>query len=223
MKKKVFVPIIIVLILAIFATAWYFTPKTFAKGINPDDVDHFSVFDGQTGTGFQVTDPAYVKMIVRNLQNTVLRRSGISLGRMGYGFSIEGVDKNGKSIIPILFINDNSTIRKDPFFYSCGGELCFDFLKELEPDLSVEVSLPDDAVAISIDGVTYFGIGLPIPVEPDESVIEYVEIPAGHGDVTITAFARMEEGKMIACLIDGEWYRFHSMEALASSQVNLEN
>ncbi len=144
-KKKAFVAIAAVLILAITA-AWYFTPKTFAKGVNPDEVDRFSVFDGQTGTGFQVTEPAYVKMIVRNLQGTALRRSGISLGRMGYGFSIEGIDKNGKTVIPLLYLNDSSTIRKDPFFYSCNGELCFDFLKELEPNLSAAAALPGSAV-----------------------------------------------------------------------------
>lgn len=82
--------------------------------------------------------------------------------------------------------------------------------------------LPDGALAICIDGVTYYGIGFPVPVEPDESAIEYVEIPAGHGDATITAFARLEEGKLIVCRIDGEWYQFHSLEALASSQVNVE-
>ena len=81
--------------------------------------------------------------------------------------------------------------------------------------------LPDGSLAISIDGVTYYGIGEPIPVEPDESAIEYVEIPAG-GGAAITAFARLEEGKRIVCLIDGEWYQFHSLEALASSQVNLD-
>lgn len=86
---------------------------------------------------------------------------------------------------------------------------------------SPENDLPDGGVVISIDGVTYYGIGEPIPVDPDESAIEYVEIPAG-GGATITAFARLEEGKLIVCRIDGEWYQFHSLEALASSQVNLE-
>lgn len=136
MKKKII--IISVLILIIVGVVWYLTPKTFAKGVNPDDVDKFSVFDGQTGTGFMVDDPTYIKMIVRNLQNTPVKRSGISLGNMGYGFKIEGLNANGKTIIPIFIINSETTIRKDPFFYTCEGGLCFDFLKELEPDLSLE-------------------------------------------------------------------------------------
>lgn len=136
MKKKII--IISALILIIVGVVWYLTPKTFAMGVNLDDVDKFSVFDGQTGTGFMVDDPTYIKMIVRNLQNTPVKRSGISLGNMGYGFKIEGLDANGKTIIPVILINSETTIRKDPFFYSCDGGLCFDFLKELEPDLSSE-------------------------------------------------------------------------------------
>lgn len=136
MKKKITFLLIIVMIVAGFV--WYLTPKTFAKNVNHDDVVQFSVFDGQTGTGFMVNDPTYIKMILRNLQNTPVKRSGISLGNMGYGFKIEGLDTDGKTIIPIFIINSETTIRKDPFFYTCEGGLCFDFLKELEPDLSSE-------------------------------------------------------------------------------------
>ena len=43
----------------------------------------------------------------------------------------------------------------------------------------------------------------------DEGVIEYVEIPLDGGAVgTVEAFARLEEGKMIVCLINHEWYEF---------------
>ena len=63
--------------------------------------------------------------------------------------------------------------------------------------------------AICIDGVTYYDTGKAVPVEPDESVIEYVEIPLGGGaSGSIEAFARLEEGRMIVCLINNEWYEF---------------
>lgn len=61
--------------------------------------------------------------------------------------------------------------------------------------------------AICIDDVTYYDTGKTVSVEPDESVIEHVEIPAG-AQGTITAFARLEEGTMIVCLINGEWIEF---------------
>ena len=61
-----------------------------------------------------------------------MRRGGISLGRMGYKFSVVLIDENDKAIVPIFFINSDNTIRKDPFFYYCDGGLCVDYLTELE-------------------------------------------------------------------------------------------
>ena len=60
---------------------------------------------------------------------------------------------------------------------------------------------------IVIDNVEYCNTEEAVPVEPDENVIEHVEIPVGGGSA-VSAFARLEEGRMIVCLIDGEWYRF---------------
>lgn len=62
-------------------------------------------------------------------------------------------------------------------------------------------------ITVIIDNVEHVDTEEAVPVEPDESVIEYVEIPVGGGSA-ISAFARLEEGKLIVCLIDGEWYRF---------------
>ena len=41
-----------------------------------------------------------------------------------------------KKIRLIIAINSSNTIRKDPFFYRCDGDLCFDYLKELEEKYS---------------------------------------------------------------------------------------
>lgn len=62
--------------------------------------------------------------------------------------------------------------------------------------------------AVCIDNVTYYSTGKEVPVEPDESVIEYVEIPFGSSETGITAFAMLEEGKTLLCLIDHEWVEF---------------
>lgn len=63
--------------------------------------------------------------------------------------------------------------------------------------------------AVCIDGVTYYDTGKAVPAEPDESAVEYVEIPFGGETAgTIKAFVRLEEGKMILCLIDDAWYEF---------------
>lgn len=59
---------------------------------------------------------------------------------------------------------------------------------------------------IILDDVTYRCTGREVPVEPDESVVEYVEIPMGTSG-TISAFARLEGGKLV-CLMNEEWVEF---------------
>lgn len=132
MRKKITIVVSVFLVLMVMATVYYFIPKTFGKGVNPSSVDHINVFDGSTGEGFTVDNAEDIKYIVENIQCKPMKRGGISLGHMGYKFSIEFVDKNDKAIVPIFFINSDNTIRKDPFFYYCDGELCIDYLTELE-------------------------------------------------------------------------------------------
>jgi hypothetical protein len=135
MQKRKSISIILVAILIIIAIIYYFTPKTFGQVINPSDIDHINVFDGNTGVGFTIDNPEDIKYIVENIQSKSMRRSGISIGRVGYLFSITYVDSNDKAIVSTFFINGEDTIRKDPFFYRCDGGLCVDYLEELENKL----------------------------------------------------------------------------------------
>lgn len=107
-------------------------PKTFGKNVDPSEVDHINVFDGNTGTGFTITNPDDIKYIVENIQSHSMKKAGISLGRMGYSFKIRYIDSNDKDVIPVFTLNSDDTIRKDPFFYVCNGGLCFDYIKECE-------------------------------------------------------------------------------------------
>ena len=132
MKKKVLFFLIALLILICAALIYYFTPKTFGKNVNPSDVDHINVFDGNTGVGFTVEDAEDIRYIVENIQSKPMRKGGVSLGQMGYRFSVVYVDENDRAIVPIFFINGENAIRKDPFFYYCDGGLCVDYLKKLE-------------------------------------------------------------------------------------------
>lgn len=127
MKKKISILVSIIVILMVIAAVYYFTPKTFGKGVN-----HINVFDGNTGEGFTIDNPENIKHIVENIQSKPMRRGGISLGHMGYKFSVVLIDENDKAIVPIFFINSENTIRKDPFFYYCDGGLCVDYLEKLE-------------------------------------------------------------------------------------------
>lgn len=132
MKKKIVILFSILLVLIIISLAYYFTPKTFCKGINPADVDHINIFDGSTGTGFTVENADDIKYILENIQSKSMRIRGVSIGRMGYKFSVMFVDKNDNAVISQFIINSDDTIRKDPFFYSCDGGLCIEYLNELE-------------------------------------------------------------------------------------------
>lgn len=135
MKKKIAIPVSIVLLLMIMAAIYFFTPKTFGKGVDPSSVDHIAIFDGSTGEGFTVDNAENVKYIVENIQSKPMRRGGVFLdriGRVGYQFSVAFVDKNDKAIVPIFFLDSDNSIKKRPFLYYCDGGLCIDYLAELE-------------------------------------------------------------------------------------------
>ncbi len=142
MKKRISIFVIIALI--VFAAGYYFMPKTFGLNVNPSKVDHINVFDGNTGTGFTISDPEDIKYIVENIQSHPMKKDGIALGRMGYALKIRYIDENDKDVVPVFIMNSDNTIRKNPFFYVCDGGLCFDYIKNLEPDLSVEKSILGD-------------------------------------------------------------------------------
>ena len=132
MKKKISILVAILFSLIMITVIYYFTPKTFGRGVNPASVDHINVFDGNTGEGFTIDNAEDIKYIVENIQSKRMRRGGVSLGYMGYKFSVVFIDENDKAITPIFFINSDSVIRKDPFFYHCNGGLCIDYLTKLE-------------------------------------------------------------------------------------------
>lgn len=136
MKKKILILVITMLILIFLAAVFYFTPKTFGKNVNPSDVNHIEVFDGNTGVGFIIDNPEDIKYIVENIQSHKMKKDGISLGVMGYGLRITCVDDNDKAIFPEIILDNNDTIRKDPFFYKCEGGLCFDYINEMLGNLT---------------------------------------------------------------------------------------
>lgn len=66
----------------------------------------------------------------------------------------------------------------------------------------------DTCPAICIDEVFYYDTGRAMPVEPDPSVIEYVEMPLGNStNEKASAWAKIEDDKL-AVLIGDEWYEF---------------
>lgn len=62
---------------------------------------------------------------------------------------------------------------------------------------------------ICIDNIFYVNTEIEVPIEPDESTIEHVEIPVGGGS-TIKAFAKIHDNNedYLVCLIGDEWFKF---------------
>ena len=144
MKKKRFLPAIIVAALLLGTISYYFMPKTFGRNVGPIEVDHINVFDGNTGTGFTITELEDIEYIVANIQSFSMKREGISLGKVGYSFKISYIDSADRDVIPVFILNSDNTIRKDPFFYRCDGGLCFDYLKACEEKYRTNVTVVDD-------------------------------------------------------------------------------
>lgn len=107
--------VILIAVLLVGTVGYYFMPKKFGKNVNPSEVDHINVFDGNTGTGFTITDSEDIEYIVANIQGISMKRDGISLGRTGYSFKISYINSNDKDIIPVFILNSDNTICKDPF------------------------------------------------------------------------------------------------------------
>jgi hypothetical protein len=129
-KIALFILVAAATVIAISA-AWYFSPKTFLKGMEPSDVSSISVFDGNNGNGFVIEDETEIRYVVENIQSNAMKRGKVSVGYTGYSFSMKFYDNSGKEIDSFI-MNSATTIRDDPFFYRCDGGLCFDYLKELE-------------------------------------------------------------------------------------------
>ncbi|MCM1236722.1 MAG: GNAT family N-acetyltransferase [Ruminococcus flavefaciens] len=127
--------ILLIVLIAIF----YFTPKTFGNGIHPSDVDHINVFDGNRGVGFTIDDPEHIQYIVENIQSHPMKRDSLSFGYMGYSFKISYIDDDEKDVIPVFILNSDNSIRKDPFFYTCEGGLCFDYIENLEKEYFTKI------------------------------------------------------------------------------------
>ena len=128
--KKIRFIIATVFVLIVALAIWYFIPTTFLNKVNPSDIRSISVFDGNTGERFDFSNADEIHYVVENIQNTKMKKDTLSIGYTGFRFRISFFDRNGKEIESFI-INTSNTIRKDPFFYRCDGNLCFDYLKEL--------------------------------------------------------------------------------------------
>ncbi|MGN0313292.1 MAG: M56 family metallopeptidase [Fusicatenibacter sp.] len=106
-------------------------PKYFLNHVDPSEVSAITVFDGNNGQGFTITDPQEITVIVENIQSIPVKRENWSLTHSGYRFRMTFTDQSGKEITQFILNSDNN-IRKDPFFYSSQGGFCYSYIEELE-------------------------------------------------------------------------------------------
>lgn len=129
-KNVVIASAAIVVAAVIGITVWWILPKSFLNGIEPGDVKVISVFNGNTGVEFEISDADEINQIVENIKDVSMKKSGISLGVVGYSFRLRFLDGAGRELESFV-LNSPGAIRKDPFFY--GGEgLCYGLLEEIE-------------------------------------------------------------------------------------------
>ena len=136
MKKKNSIQIIATTLALVAVSAlWYCLPTTFLDGVEPSDIKFVSVFDGNTGAGFEISDADEIRYIAEHIQSVKMKKDELSIGRLGYRFRMRFYDAAGKEIANFI-INGSNIIRKDPFFYRGEGDVGFDYLRELEAKYS---------------------------------------------------------------------------------------
>lgn len=128
-KKLIKILILPLLALAVFL--WYRAPVRFLKQLDAEQVACIRIFDGNTGYELDVTATDDIETILSNVQSTRVRRSGISLMRMGYRYRMTFLDASGASLGQMI-MNSATTLRHDPFFYEDEeGGLCYDYIWDL--------------------------------------------------------------------------------------------
>lgn len=133
MKKRIAILLAAVVIILIGFAVWYRVPIDLTD-LDPDDVMEIIVFNGNTGNATHITDTEQIQHIIENLNSVEIQRSGLSVGYSGYSFktTIYLSDGNEAGGWNNFVINSDTTIRKDPFFYSVTeGTLDYSYIESI--------------------------------------------------------------------------------------------
>ena len=131
MKKLLIVLLIILAVIITLGAAVYFTDTKLLNNVNAEDINYIEVFSGNSGRRIKITDPEEIEYIVSNLKGATVKKSGISLGNMGYMYDIKFIGDNYQEVYSLI-LNSSDTVRMDPFFYHSDDYLCFEYIQELE-------------------------------------------------------------------------------------------
>lgn len=132
MKKKISAIILILAVIVSVCTICYQMPVDMMN-LDAEEVCEIRIFNGNNGQEIQITDRQAITHIIENLGGVQLKRSGLSLGYMGYSFRITIYLSNGKKARGWneFVLNSSDSIRKDPFFYKVvKGNIDYEFISQ---------------------------------------------------------------------------------------------
>lgn len=127
-ERKTICKFFIIVAMGVGVIFYWFTPVQFMQAVNADNIAYLTIASGVNGEEHIIEDIDNIGFVIDNIKSKSMRRTKLSSTYIGVGVKISFWDKQG-SVIDTFFINDSTTIRKDPFFYKVtSGTLCYDYL-----------------------------------------------------------------------------------------------
>lgn len=127
-ERKTICKFFIIVAMGVGVIFYWFTPVQFMQAVNADNIAYLTIASGVNGEEHIIEDIDNIGFVIDNIKSKSMRRTKLSSTYIGVGVKISFWDKQG-NVIDTFFINDSTTIRKDPFFYKVtSGTLCYDYL-----------------------------------------------------------------------------------------------
>ena len=127
-ERKTICKFFIIVAMGVGVIFYWFTPVQFMQAVNADNIAYLTIASGVNGEEHIIEDIDNIGFVIDNIKSKSMRRTKLSSTYIGVGVKISFWDKQG-SVIDTFFINDSTTIRRDPFFYKVtSGTLCYDYL-----------------------------------------------------------------------------------------------
>ena len=122
MHKKIKYLFIIPAIAAGIVILLWQLPTYFLRDTEPEEIASIHIFNGNSGNEFEVTDTEDIAFITEHIRQSAFKKDRCSLMYSGFLYRMHFVHADGQKIQSFI-VNSDDTIRKDPFFYTCDGNM----------------------------------------------------------------------------------------------------